>query len=329
MPNTSQRAEAFAAADWVDSYEVAVNYNGWRIDRFLAEKLSRASRSQVARIIRAGHVYIGERRTSPATIVRHGDVVEIPRTEHADPDTPSLDEVRVLHDVGDLIVLDKPPGLLVHRVAHEATRTIERFLATREAARTEPVHRIDRETSGAVVCARGADAIRLLKDAFAGQQVDKIYAAVVEDPEGRWQHGERRTLDTPLGFDPRSYIKIRMGRGNLECATHAVCLGRHGDRALLRVSIDHGRQHQIRAHMALFGTPVTGDKLYGMGNDFFADWSATPGRSELVAQLATRWHALHSWRCRADVAGFDFDVLAPLPERLRLLVPGVLDDQSE
>ncbi len=74
---------------------------------------------------------------------------------------------------------------------------------------------------------------------------------------------------------------------------------------------------------------VTGDKLYGMGNNFFADWSATPGRSELVAQLATRWHALHSWRCRADVAGFNFDVLAPLPERLRLLVPGVLDDQSE
>lgn len=328
MPNTSQRSEAFDGADWIDTYDVAVNYNGWRIDRFLAEKMSRASRSQVARIIRQGNVYIGQRRTSPATIVRHGDRVEIPRTEHADPDTPALEEVRVLHDEGDLLVLNKPPGLLVHRSAHEATRTIERFLATRELSRTEPVHRIDRETSGALVCARGVDAIRTLKDAFAGQQVEKVYAAVVEDPDKHWQIGATRTLDTPLGFDPASYIKIRMGVGNLDCATHGRCLAREGDRALLRIAIDHGRQHQIRAHMALFGTPVTGDKLYGMGNDFFADWNEAPGRADLIAKLATRWHALHSWRCRVDLAGVVFDVEAPLPERLLRLVPYADDGQS-
>ncbi len=297
-----------SGADWVDRWVVETNYDGWRLDQYLAQKLKRATRSQVRRILQGGAVRFADgRRARPASRVRPGDVVELPRVERADPDTPSLDDVRVLYDADDVLVLDKPAGMLVHRTAHEATRTIEAWLAARIEGRCEPVHRLDRDTSGCLVCARGDDAIRELRSAFADSSAAKRYVAWAHDPGGVWQIGDQRTLDTPLGLDPDAAVRLRMGRGSLPAVTDVRCTDRLAHRAVLDVRITFGRQHQIRAHLAMAGTPVVADKLYGMGDDFFVAWLDAPAcRRDRSATERARGAGScpaacpHGWRLRVS-----------------------------
>lgn len=302
---------------FAEIFEVESNYAGWRLDVYLAQKLKRASRSQVARFIKNGAYFRDGRPARPATRVKPGDVVVLPRLERGDSGAPppSLTEVLVADD--QIVVLNKPAGLLVHRTASEATRTVEAFLATRFAGeRVEPVHRLDRDTSGALVCGRGERTIVALRAMFAQSSVSKVYAALVVDPEVRWPEGSQRVFEQPLGFDSESAVGIRIGRGEWPCSTSAECVRRRGDRAMLRVTITQGRQHQIRAHLSLFGTPLVGDKLYAMGDAFFLEWLERPGSAELVAQLETRWHALHAWRVQFELDGRRYDVEAPLSEAL-------------
>ena len=288
-------------AGWTDRYTVGPHQAGWRLDRVLTERLKRATRSQVARIIRGEVTFEDGRAAKPASRVRPGDVVLVPRVERADPDTPPLGALKVIDEGDDWLVLDKPPGMLVHRTAHEATRTVEAWLAkTFGDERVEPVHRLDRDTSGCLVCARGLDAIRELREAFANGRADKRYRAEVVDPDRRWTAGAEETLATPLGFDGESVVRLRMGRGDLACATHVTVTRRDCHVVMLSVNIEGGRQHQIRAHLALAGTPIVGDKLYGMGDAFFLEWLERPGAEDLVQRLQTRWHRLRSVAVRIE-----------------------------
>lgn len=305
---------------WEDRLVVERNYEGWRLDRWLAQKLRRATRSQAARIAREGARFADGRPMKPGARVRSGDVVVLPRLERADPGAPPLDAVQVLARGDGWIALDKPAGMLVHRTAAEATRTVDAWLATAGLGeRVEPVHRLDRDTSGLLIAGDGLDAIRALKGLLAGREVHKRYLAAVTDPGGRWTPGAAHTLDTPLGFDADSEVRLRVGRGAWECATHVRCLTRTGDRALLLAAMDGGRQHQIRAHLALAGTPLLGDKLYEAGDAFFLEWIDHPGDPALVARLPARWHSLHAWRLTFPWRGAQVSLQAPPPPSLSAL----------
>lgn len=299
---------------WEERFEVERNYHGWRIDRYLAEKMHRASRAQAAAITKHG-LWLDDRWvTKQGATVRAGQVIRIPRLEFADPATPSLDEVSVLHDDGAAIVLNKPPGMLIHRTANESTRTVEAYVSRQwPNDRVEAAHRLDRETAGCVACGRGFDAIRDLRTRFADSAAEKRYRAIVEDRAGLWQTGSRATIDTPLGMMGNSIVSIKMDVGPLPCRTHVSCVERRGDFALLEVEIEQGRQHQIRAHLWLQGTPIVGDKLYALGDAFFLAWINAPGASELVEQLPIRWHALACVGLRFEHAGGSVAVTAPMP----------------
>jgi 23S rRNA pseudouridine1911/1915/1917 synthase len=302
---------------WEERFEVERNYHGWRIDRYLAEKMHRASRAQAANIVRHG-LWLDERWvTKQGATVRAGQLIRIPRLEFADPATPSLVEVTVLHDDGAAIVLNKPPGMLIHRTANESTRTVEAYV-TRQWPddRVEAAHRLDRETAGCVACGRGFDAIRDLRMRFAESAAEKRYRAIVQDDAGRWQTGSRATIDTPLGMMGTSVVSIKMDVGPLPCRTHVVCIERRGSHALLEVEIEQGRQHQIRAHLWLQGTPIVGDKLYALGDDFFLAWINAPGAPELVEQLPIRWHALACVGLQFEHAGGSVAVTAPTPPHM-------------
>lgn len=301
-------------ADWIERFVVDCNFDGWRLDRFLTAKAKRASRSKMGKVIRHGVYVDGVKTTRPARKVREGMIVEIHRTERSDPATPDLDSVHVLFERDELLIINKPPGMLVHRTGHEVSRTVHRYLEERYPdLRAEPTHRIDRDTSGALVCGKGLERIRHLRSMFAGRTVTKVYLALAHDPLGVWERRGHATLDTPLGFDPDALVTIRMGRGELECATHVHFEERYGERTLLRVRIEGGRQHQIRAHLSLEGTPIVGDKLYQLGDEFFTEWSKEPGRADLVPKLATRWHCLHAHAIEFPFDGDTVAAEAPLP----------------
>lgn len=305
---------------WEDRLVVERNYEGWRLDRWLTQKLRRATRSQAARIVREGAHFADGRPAKASARLRAGDVVVLPREERCDPGAPSLDAVRVVAQGDGWVALDKPPGMLVHRTAAEGTRTVDAWLAAAYPSdRVEPVHRLDRDTSGLLIAGAGIDAIRDLKALLAGREVRKLYVAAVADPGGLWVPGCSRSLDAPLGFDEQSEVRLRVGVGAWGCATHARCLSTAGGRALLLVGMDGGRQHQIRAHLSLAGTPLLGDKLYEAGDTFFLDWIASPGDASLVARLPTRWHCLHAWRIAFPWRGTTVSLEAPPPPFLSAL----------
>lgn len=283
----------------VRRFEVDHNFDGWRLDKYLANRISGMSRSLAGRIAKDGDVEVYPRRKVKAgTRLRNEDVVVL--REELDPEIVQDDQVEILYDDDALLVLNKPAGMLVHETATVRLNTITHYLDRAGFPGAEPAHRLDRETSGVLVCARSAEFAPSVCRLFAEGDPTKIYRALVVDRERRWEVGQRESIAIPLGFDESSRLPHKMGRGDLEALTHVEVLRRRshpmGELADLKVQIITGRQHQIRVHMALQQTPVAADKLYGMDDSFFMAITDHPDDEELLSQLHFHRHALHAWK---------------------------------
>jgi 23S rRNA pseudouridine1911/1915/1917 synthase len=202
--------------------------------------------------------------------VRAGDRVEA----RADaPATASLAPVEmplaVVHEDAQLLVLDKPPGLLVHPTRAAHTRTLAHGVAAYLGARggataVHPVHRIDRGTSGLVVFAKSPAAHAALDRALREGRVIRLYQAVVEDePEG-----EEGVVEAPIGPHPRRRELRAVREDGVPARTRWRVLRRLRGHALLEARLESGRTHQIRVHLAHAGHPVCGDRDYGATHAF-------------------------------------------------------------
>src|SRR5262249_7311461 len=197
----------------------------------------------------------------------------------------------VISDDGDVLALDKPAGLPMHPTAKYHFGTLTMLL--REKFPGEPLqiaHRLDRETSGLVLVARGMLAARGLKMAFAERRVKKRYLALV--------HGEVAegigTIDLPLRLSDRA-LQIKMGgdaRG-LPSVTRFRRVEKLRGHTLLECRPETGRQHQIRAHLAAMGHPIVGDKLYGEDESLFTAFCDQGWSDELESRLGLARQALH------------------------------------
>lgn len=295
-------------------FTVDTNFDGWRLDQFLANRLGRISRSQAGRIAKHGDVEITPpRKIKAGTRLRDGDVVVV--REHLPPEVVQYDQVGILHRDSDVLVLDKPPGMLVHETPRVRLNTIQFYLEHEGLHGVEPVHRIDRETSGVLVCAATPEQVAPLRAMFATTHPKKVYRALVDDPGERWSPGEEATIDIGLRLAEETRLGLRMVRGDLDATTHVTMLRRVGRFADLKVVIETGRQHQIRAHLAMEGTPVAGDKLYTYDDAFFMALHDAPDDAELLARLPFERHMLHAWWIELEVPGADLlRIEAPLPE---------------
>ena len=241
---------------------------GWRLDRFLASRLGDRTRSQIQRLIREGRVELDRTAARPATAVRAGDVVrlDIPAPAPATP-RPEAVPLDVLYDDADLLVVDKPAGMVVHPAAGHADGTLVNALLHHVSdlsgiggeLRPGIVHRLDRGTSGLIVVAKHDAAHAELARQFADREVEKEYAALVW---GLVQQGRR--IDLPIGRDPvdRKRISTRSRRAR-EAVTRVVLAERLDGVTQVRVAIATGRTHQIRVHLSAIGHPVVGDPVYG------------------------------------------------------------------
>lgn len=304
MPNIRERR-----------FDVDHNFDGWRLDQFLANRIGRLSRSRAGEIARYGDVEIDPpRKVKAGTRLRLGDVVVI--REHLPDETTQYDEVAVLHADDAIVVVAKPAGMLVHEAASVRMNTVQMYLEQAGWASAEPAHRIDRETSGIVLCAATNQWVTPLRDMFATTHPEKVYRALVSDPAERWRPGERETICIPLRLATETRLGLRMVTGNLEATTHVLVRERYGELADLEVTIETGRQHQIRVHLAMQGTPVAGDKLYTYDDAFFMEITDHPDDPQLLARLPFRRHMLHAWRLAfphpqtREVVSFQ----APFPE---------------
>lgn len=323
--------------DWVEiPFEVEGNYAGWRLDRYLQQKLKRASRTQVQALIRERLVHDGTRRLKPSTPVTVGLRFRLQRPPVQEPEGLP-DRLPVLLDDAEVLVVDKPAGLPVHPTARyflgTATTLLGRDHRGPDGQRPDPAHRLDRETSGVLLCGRGRDPTRALKAAFARGEVDKTYLAIVEGSPS-W---ERNRVDAPLALVGEHAVRIRMSLvepDHPEARPAATrfevderLFAADGTRfTVLRCFLESGRQHQIRVHLASIGLPLVGDKIYGPDEQIFIRFTQGALTDEDRARLRLPRHALH-----ASSIGFPHpstgewtSVASPLPADLRAFLRTLL-----
>jgi 23S rRNA pseudouridine1911/1915/1917 synthase len=246
---------------------------GERLDRFVS-LLTGRSRAEAAALVAAGAVQVGG---TVVTAGKHrlgeGDVVDVePGPEPGpvvapDPAVP----VPVVHEDADVLVIDKPAGLVVHPGAGHVTGTLVHGLVARypeiaevgEPDRPGIVHRLDRDTSGLLVVARTEVARRRLVADLAARRVERIYLALVHGtPEA-----DAGLVDAPVGRSSRQPTKMAVSQQGREARTRYEVVERWPDPgcALLRCTLETGRTHQIRVHLAAIGHPVVGDDTYDRG----------------------------------------------------------------
>jgi 23S rRNA pseudouridine1911/1915/1917 synthase len=279
---------------------------GERLDQFLAEPLG--SRARAQRLIDDGRVLVDgvarpkrHRLTGGETIL-----VEAGDTAPEVPEGPQA-EFRIAYEDEHLLIVDKPAGVVVHPARGHWTGTLAQALAAHGAAGGEPdrpgiVHRLDRDTSGLLLVAKSDEVHRALKAAIQAREVTREYLALVEGrPPAR-----TGTIDAPLGRDRRDRTRMSSDTDSpRDAVTHfeiAEALPHH---TLLRVRLETGRTHQIRAHLQAIGHPVAGDPDYG-------SIVKGPGPFRLARQF------LHAARLTLShpVTGEVLDVESPLPDDL-------------
>ncbi|MBM3518827.1 MAG: RluA family pseudouridine synthase [Alphaproteobacteria bacterium] len=250
----------------------AASAAGQRLDRFLAIAVPDLSRTRLQRLIAAGCVRCGaETIVDPSYRVKPGVriVVRVPAPEPATPQ-PQLLALTILYEDADLIVVEKPAGLVVHPAAGNPDHTLVNALIAHCGAslsgiggerRPGIVHRLDKDTSGVLVAAKNDAAHRGLAAQFAGRTVERCYLALVWGvPVPR-----QATIHGNIGRHPRDRKRFAVvGRGGKPAVTRYRVLASYENRAsLIACRLGTGRTHQIRVHLAHIGHPLVGDARYG------------------------------------------------------------------
>lgn len=284
--------------------EVGAPDAGVRLDVFLAASLGSRSRAQEA--IGNGNATVNGSRAQKRLLLREGDVVEWSAPEREPPPEQAGEmfaaPVPVVLEDEHLLVVDKPAGMATHPSRGHSTGTLAQALGARVAGGEDPdragiVHRLDIGTSGLLVVARDDETHRALQEAIARRDVARDYLALVA---GR-PRSRTGTIDAPIGRDRRrrTVHSVDTDRPR-EAVTHFEIEEEMPHATLLRVRLETGRTHQIRAHLQAIGLPVVGDPEYGIEGALGLD------RQFLHAARLSFPHP----------AGGEVEVASPLPEDL-------------
>lgn len=249
-------------------FEVSPDADGKRIDHFLTQCISSMSRNQVQRLIEKGMALVNSRKVRSSYRLRTGDQVDLnippPEKITLSPEPIPLD---VVYEDDDLLVINKPAGLVVHPAPGHARGTLVNALLNHCPAlpgiggylRPGIIHRLDKDTSGLLVVSKTDLAHQGLSEQMKNRKIKRRYLALV--------HGNIREdkglIDAPLGRDPKNRKKFAVVPDGKKARTYYYTKERFGDYTLLEVELETGRTHQIRVHMAYIGYPVAGDPVYG------------------------------------------------------------------
>jgi 23S rRNA pseudouridine1911/1915/1917 synthase len=290
--------------------EADASHAGMRLDRFLSERLPELSRTRVQSLIKEGHVSLrGATIVDVKYRVKPGERfrLALPPAAPAEPGAEAI-PLNVVYEDDDLIVIDKPAGLVVHPGAGHATGTLVNALIAHcgeslsgigGVARPGIVHRLDKDTSGLMVVAKTDRAHHALAGQFADHgltgELERGYLALVWGVPSR----PRGTIDAPIGRHPTSRTKMAVlpGKGR-QAVTHWRVVetfgrGKEPAASLVECTLETGRTHQVRVHMAHIGHPLIGDPLYGKGFKSKLRKLPEPLQGKLAALDRQALHAEH------------------------------------
>ena len=307
-----------------------VEEGGARLDRFLSARFPEVSRALIMKYLKEGHARLNGRRARPGLFVKTGDDVELPGWDDALErirggraqgvpavvvERPLRTQVPVLYEDDFLIVVDKPPGLVMHPGKGHEHEGLDMLLRKRFGPSARLVHRIDRDTSGVVVAARGhpESARRLARD-FKEGAADKSYLALVRGvPEPA-----AGVIDEPLLDTKAEGARVYVDRHGRPARTDYETVEAFRTFAWLRVRPRTGRRHQIRAHLAHLGHPLAVDRVYSKRRrlrvrDLRPDLKVTWKNPVVLARQPLHAEAI---TIRHPESGEDMTFLAPLPADL-------------
>jgi 23S rRNA pseudouridine1911/1915/1917 synthase len=275
---------------------------GSRLDHFLAARIGELSRSRIQTLMEEGHVLVNGEPKLRSCKLRGGEqiVLTVPPVI-ASENLPEDIALEILFEDDDLIVINKPPGLVVHPAPGHSGGTLVNALLNHCTSlsgiggveRPGIVHRLDKETSGCLVAAKNDAAHHSLTEQFAGREIRKIYLAIASGILKK----QKGTINVPLGRHPvrRQKMGIRERDGR-EAITDWLVLSALQCGTLVQCTLHTGRTHQIRVHLKHLGHPVVGDEVYGK-------------RAGFTRQL------LHAWKLgfAHPRTGNPLDFTAPIP----------------
>jgi 23S rRNA pseudouridine1911/1915/1917 synthase len=301
------------------------DHEGERLDAFLASHVEGWSRARLQRLIEDADVLVNGRATKPAYRLRPDDEIEVeltvlPTTTFAPENIP----LNIVYEDNDLIVVNKPAGIVVHPAAGAPSGTLANALAyhfeqlskSAGAARPGIVHRLDKGTSGLMVVAKSETAHDNLADQFRDRTIFKSYVALV--------HGqvEKRNgqIDQPIARDRGNRIRMAIVRGGRPSVSIYRVRRRFERFTLLNVELKTGRTHQIRVHLSWLKHPVVGDEVYGGGRD-----KTVPDLKirSAIAMLGRQFLHAEQLGFRHPLSGKELRFTAELPAELRALLDAI------
>lgn len=243
-----------------------------RIDSYLAEKLE-LSRSKIQKLIKEEKILINNKKVNSSYLVKENDEItindDLDYEINIEPENIPLD---IVYEDDDLLIINKPSGMVVHPAPGHYTNTLVNALLYRfnltsgEKIRPGIVHRLDKDTSGLMLVAKNEETHEKLSKMIASKEVERHYLAIVE---GVINH-ETGTIDAPIGRDPNDRQKMKVTDINSkEAVTHFKVLERFKNTTLIECILETGRTHQIRVHLAYIKHPVLNDPTYGKAKTEF------------------------------------------------------------
>lgn len=295
----------------VEERRYPVRETGGRLDRWLAERVD-LSRTRIAGLIREGEVTVDGEPVAKSHTPEAGEevVVRIPPPEPLEIE-PEPIPLSVVHEDEDLLVVDKPEGMVVHpapghrsgTLVHALVHHVDRLSTGTDPARPGIVHRLDKDTSGLLLVAKRDRVHRKLSEALARREVERGYLAA------SWGHleGDSLTLDRPVGRDPSDRRRMAVVEAGKRAVTHLRRLERWRSADLLALKLETGRTHQIRVHLRDEGHPVVNDEIYaprwdrgflGAGGRWAEEFGRRCGRMFLHAARLSFQHPTSGERMR-------------------------------
>ena len=266
-----------------------------RLDLFIQTRIPRLSRTRAQSIVKACGYREDGKKCRASDLVRAGETIYLVRPPFEEPAAER--ELPLIYEDEAVYAINKPPGLPVHPSASYHRNTVSFILQERYGYEAAPriAHRLDRETSGLLLCAKGAEHERKIKYAFETRAMQKTYLAIVRGEMA----SDTGTVDLPLGRPPQGlHVLMEVQKHGLPAVTEYRVRARAPGHSLVELFPHTGRQHQLRVHLSALGHSIVGDKLYGPERE--APFLETIDRGgltpELIERLGHPRHALHAFK---------------------------------